>query len=75
MTVKKHLLRTQGRGTEFGEIALLRNVPRTATVAARTEVDLLALRAGAFLDAVSGLPASRQAADATIEERLGATGA
>ncbi len=64
-------VRTQGSGSEFGEIALLRDVPRTATVRARTDVALLALRAEVFLAAVTGQVASRRAADHIIEERFG----
>lgn len=64
-------VRTQGAGSEFGEIALLRDVPRTATVRAGTDVELLALRRSVFLAAVGGQTDSRRAADRIIEERLG----
>ncbi len=63
-------LRTQGPGSEFGEIALLRDVPRTATVRARTDVELLALRGDVFLAAVTGQVDSRRAAQSVVEERL-----
>ena len=55
--------RRQYAGEGFGEIALLRDVPRTATVRAVEPSHLLALGRDAFLAAVTGLPDSREAAD------------
>jgi MFS family permease len=54
----------------FGEIALLRNVPRTATVTARTPMRLYALERADFLAAVTGHAAGREAGEAVVTERL-----
>ena len=58
------------RGDCFGEIALLRDVPRTATVVARTAVQLDALDKQAFVSAVTGHLPSARAADALVHGRL-----
>jgi MFS family permease len=49
-------LRMMGRGEVFGEIGLLRGIPRTATVTAATSGALLALEATDFLELVNAGP-------------------
>jgi CRP-like cAMP-binding protein len=58
-------------GDSFGEIALLRDVPRTATVTARTAAVLFALDRRHFLAAVTGFGPSLSAAEGVIGMRLG----
>ncbi len=55
-------IRTMERGQGFGEIALLADVPRTATVTAVGDVELLEIERAPFLTAVTGHDASKQAA-------------
>jgi MFS family permease len=63
-----------GRGQYFGEIALLRDMPRTATVIARTDLDLLAVERDDFIAAVTGHAPSADAAGAVVGARLAARG-
>jgi cyclic nucleotide-binding protein/MFS transporter len=58
------------RGDCFGEIALLRDTPRTATVTAEQPLHTLALGREQFLTAVTGNPASKTAADELAAQRL-----
>jgi MFS family permease len=62
-------LRALGDG--FGEIALIRDVPRTATVTTLTDSVLLAIDRGPFLAAVTGHAGSAGAADRVMEGRAG----
>jgi hypothetical protein len=61
---------TLGGGGFFGEIALLRDVPRTASIVAVTDVHLLGLSREAFLAAVTGSRRASHLADSVVEQRL-----
>jgi MFS family permease len=61
---------TSGPGDFFGEVALLRDVRRTATVQAVTPSRLYALDRDDFLVAVTGHSAVRSAGEAVVAERL-----
>lgn len=61
---------TLGPGEAFGEIALLRRVPRTATVRARTDLRLESLTAERFLPVVTGFRSSADQATAQVDALL-----
>ena len=61
-------------GDFFGEIALLQDTPRTATVVALEDARLLALGRDEFIAAVTGHAPSRDAADAVVTARLATVG-
>ncbi|MDX6505843.1 MAG: hypothetical protein QOG06_487 [Gaiellaceae bacterium] len=63
-------LRRLGRGEGFGELALLRNVPRAATVTAATNARLYALDKASFLASVGAHPRATGEAERLVRERL-----
>jgi MFS family permease len=71
--VGEGLRATADEGDYFGEIALLRDVPRTATVTALADSDLYVLQRADFLAAVTGHQAARAAGHTVVEERLART--
>jgi len=59
-----------GPGDCFGEIALLRDIPRTATITAADQLHTLALGREEFLSAVSASSRSSVAAESLVTQRL-----
>ena len=64
------VLRHEGPGEFFGEIGLLRDVPRTATVTTVEDTELLALDRDDFLGAVTGQTDATRAAEDIVTRRL-----
>lgn len=73
--INDHTVRQIGVGDDFGERALLRNTPRTATVRALSDMTLLAVEREAFLTALTGESGMRfeyrDLLDAPLAEVLG----
>ncbi len=67
--------RRERSGEYFGEIALLRDVPRTASVTAVGAVTTLAIGREQFLSGVGGHPRTTHAADTVVADRLAADAA
>jgi len=67
-------LRRCGRGEGVGEIALLRAIPRTASVVAHTAATVYELNRELFLTAVVGHAATARRADHIADARLAAGG-
>jgi MFS family permease len=63
-------LRRLARGDGFGELALLRDVPRTATVTARADARLFALDKPTFLASIGSHPRAAGEAERLVIERL-----
>ncbi|MFL6127682.1 MAG: cyclic nucleotide-binding domain-containing protein [Mycobacteriales bacterium] len=68
-------LSSMSAGDGFGEIALLRRTPRTATVVAATPARLVALDGAAFVAAVTSNVGAESVAIALAAERIGRTAA
>jgi MFS family permease len=64
------VIRHETAGDFFGEIGLLRDVPRTATITADSDTVLLALERDDFLAAVTGQDEARMAAESIVSRRI-----
>ena len=65
------VVQTVSRGEGFGEIALIRDVPRRATITAVTDASLYALQKDLFVQTATGHPAASAAAGPIISDHLG----
>ena len=63
-------IRTMGPGDGFGEIALIHEVPRTATVRARTALELYTLERRHFVSTINIYGSSARESDALVDDRL-----
>jgi hypothetical protein len=68
VTIDDHEVRELGPGGWFGEIALLHDVPRTATVTALTDVSLWTLDRQSFLSSVTSMSTSLELAETHIRD-------
>jgi len=67
VTIDGEHIRFMGTSGSFGSIALLRNIPRTATVTAVSPLELLAIERDDFLEVVTGHPRTWVRADAAVD--------
>ena len=66
-------IRTMGPGDFFGEIALIEDTPRTATVTAKTPLRFFVLTRQAFRSMLAHQPELERKVLSALEERVGAT--
>ncbi|MET0908492.1 MAG: cyclic nucleotide-binding domain-containing protein, partial [Ilumatobacteraceae bacterium] len=64
------VIRTGGAPDYFGEIALVRDVPRTASITATSPMSVLAIGREAFLESISLTASSRLSAETVAGSRL-----
>ncbi len=72
VTKENRQLATLGRGEYFGEIALLRDMPRTATVTATSDLELLAMDRVNFVEAIVPFSSTACTTEEFINQRLAA---
>jgi CRP-like cAMP-binding protein len=65
-------VRAVGPGDGVGEIALLRDIPRTATVRARDNLVVMEIEREVFLEVVAGHSTTNDAADEVVAQHLAA---
>lgn len=70
VSVAGRRIRGLGPGDGFGEIALIRDVPRTATVTTVDNVTLVSIERRAFLEALGGQARSGTIAAGLVDDRL-----
>jgi CRP-like cAMP-binding protein len=75
VTKNGHEVARLRRGNGFGEIALIQDVPRTATVTAVTDAQLYSLDKEPFILALTGHAATARAAGDLVAGRLDELGA
>jgi MFS family permease len=71
VTIGRRTTARLGPGDYFGEIALIRGMPRTATVTARGDLEMYVIGSENFLDAVSGSCLASSEAAKVVEDRIG----
>jgi hypothetical protein len=66
----QEVIRHLGPGEPFGEMALLRNAPRSATIRAETEVQVFKMSPSNFAALYTNLPGLRESFNTIMESRL-----
>ena len=59
-----------GEGSFFGEVSMLTNKPRTATVTAKGKVELLALSRDKFNEIAKSHPSVQKVVEAYVKQRV-----
>jgi len=70
---KRIELDTLGEGSFFGEVSMLTKMPRTATVVAKGDVEVMSLTGEKFLDIAKDHPTVKQVVEAYLKQRVMST--